>query len=204
MQFIDSSPNPNIVTAYGNAKISTSEFYFGSSSISFDGTNSYLNIPYNANTDFGTSGDFTVETFFKLTSPAGYYGWFDKNSSAGMLSYLYPALNKIYLATNGTDLAAWNYTFDSNWHHISLMRRASYYYLYIDGVQITSPQGAVATAGTLSGSYPIQIGRRSVGDGYLYGYLCDYRVSSIARTQVVGTFPVPKRPYGQPISSGGN
>lgn len=58
--FIDSSPNSNVITRYGDAKISTDQSKFGSSSAYFDGTGDYLTVPASSSFAFGT-GDFTIE-----------------------------------------------------------------------------------------------------------------------------------------------
>lgn len=58
--FTDSSNTPRTVTAYGNAKISTTEYKFGSSSADFDGNGDYLRIPYDAGFDL-SSVNSTIE-----------------------------------------------------------------------------------------------------------------------------------------------
>jgi len=52
--FTDSTNTPRTVTAYGNAKISTTEYKFGSSSADFDGNGDYLRIPYDAGFDLSS------------------------------------------------------------------------------------------------------------------------------------------------------
>ncbi|MDP6925246.1 MAG: hypothetical protein R2568_10385 [Candidatus Scalindua sp.] len=67
--FTDSSDNTHSVTAYGNAKMSTSPKKFGTASASFDGSGDYLAVPDSADLNFG-SGNFTLDT---LTCPRSLY-----------------------------------------------------------------------------------------------------------------------------------
>lgn len=66
---IDSSPNSKIMSAFGNAKISTSQSKFGSSSMYFDGSGDYLTT--STSTDFALGYDWTLEAWIR---PAAYNG----------------------------------------------------------------------------------------------------------------------------------
>ncbi|WP_411885878.1 LamG-like jellyroll fold domain-containing protein [Polaromonas sp. YR568] len=70
----DSASSPKAVTVFGNARISAAQSKFGGSSIAFDGDGDYLSVPAGPgnNFNFGT-GDFTIETWFYLSSPGSGY-----------------------------------------------------------------------------------------------------------------------------------
>lgn len=58
--FTDNSPMPKMVTAYGNAKISTAQSKFGGASAYFDGHGDYLETTASSHFGYGTA-DFTIE-----------------------------------------------------------------------------------------------------------------------------------------------
>lgn len=67
----DSSNNPKLVNAYGNAEISTEQAKFGSSSLYLDGSlSNYVTIQNSSDWDFG-SGDFTIDCWFYITDTRG-------------------------------------------------------------------------------------------------------------------------------------
>jgi hypothetical protein len=63
----DSGNNGKIVTANGDAKISTAQSKFGGASALFDGTGDYLSSADDSSLEMGTN-DFTIEGFIYPTS----------------------------------------------------------------------------------------------------------------------------------------
>jgi hypothetical protein len=63
--FVDESPVGRTMTAVGNAQITTSQFKFGSSCATFDGSGDRITTPDSADWDFGT-GPYTIEGFFRF------------------------------------------------------------------------------------------------------------------------------------------
>ena len=69
--FEDYSSNRNIITTYGDAKISTTQSKFGGSSGYFDGAGDYLEISSSSLFEFGL-GDFVIEAWIYPTSYSNY------------------------------------------------------------------------------------------------------------------------------------
>jgi hypothetical protein len=101
--FIDSSSNSHTVTANGNAQISTTQSKFGGSSMYFDGSGDYLEVPPSAGFDFDY-GPFTVEAWIYLTA----------NGTTAAGETYWPIVNKhsIYNTTTSTgNNTAWDFRY---------------------------------------------------------------------------------------------
>jgi hypothetical protein len=179
----------NIIETQGDAKVSTTQYKYGTGSITFDGTGDYLKIPSTANLQFG-SGDFTIEFWFRLNSinsgsvsestPCLFtMGW-----SWGVFGPLLilQATNAlvVYASTDGANWAINSAvatgTLSSNtWYHFAMVRSGTSVKYYLDGV-------ASATVSSLSGSLmttstPTTIGASSAGSGSINGYIDDFRIT---------------------------
>jgi hypothetical protein len=136
--FADSSLPPKIVTANGDAAISTAQSKFGGASAYFDGNGDYISFD---DPGLGT-GDFTIEFWFKAASNAGYptavsnqtgagqgFSLLFNDPSAGNLSFYHGVggSNVLSLTASGT----WD---DNEWHHWALVRDGSNCAMYLDGV----------------------------------------------------------------------
>jgi hypothetical protein len=62
--FVDASPGAHLITVLGDTHHSTLQAQFGSSSISFDGSGDYLEIPNSDDWNFG-GGDFTIDMWIR-------------------------------------------------------------------------------------------------------------------------------------------
>jgi len=65
--FRETSNNGKVVTAYGDARVSTSQSKFGGASMSFDGSGDYLQLNDHSDWDFANK-DFTVEFWANFSS----------------------------------------------------------------------------------------------------------------------------------------
>jgi hypothetical protein len=180
----DSSPTPKMVTAVGNAQISTAQSKpgFGGSSIAFDGAGDYLTIPNNAAFDFGT-GDFTIESWVYIAANSSPD---DTGARYATITSTYPSatLNVPCYAftidgnstTTGTGISFYNRDASSGysvsasvsisqnaWHHVAVSRLSATTRLFLDG--------ALQTSGTLGNQTVTSVNTLRVGSGNFTGYL---------------------------------
>jgi hypothetical protein len=89
--FVDESPVARAMTAVGNAQITTSQFKFGSSCATFDGSGDYIHTPNSSDFAFANS-PFTIEGFFRFqskTSSQMLIGYVNDSGSAAGTAWLF-------------------------------------------------------------------------------------------------------------------
>jgi Concanavalin A-like lectin/glucanases superfamily len=176
----------NNLETVGNAQISTSVKKYGTGSMAFDGSTSYLST--NAATSdlyvFG-SGDFTIEMWIYFNSVTAEQELYDARPASTQGAY--PML---YLATNGT-IRFWVSSADritssalsvSTWYHVALCRSGTSTRLFVNGTQAgstyTDTTVYLNAAPTSSTSGRPWIGRNSFNQsGTLNGYIDDLRIT---------------------------
>jgi hypothetical protein len=184
--FTDSSPNALIVTATGNAQISTAQSKYGGSAGYFDGTGDYISIPDSSAPVLGGS-DWTIEAWIYISVAKSFNGIYAKRSFGGYgfglqvdgantLS-ISASINGSSWALAGASLGS-GYTVGS-WIHVAVVRF---------GNTITGYKNGVATGTqTLSGSiwpstgYPAAVGSGLDTSQDFNGYIDDFRISQFAR-----------------------
>ena len=184
---IDSSQKNELIT-YGSAAISTTQSKFGGSSMYFNGSTSYITIPYSQVHNFG-SGNFTVEGYFYASAFSATQSIIEKRTSGGFATGDWG----LYISTSGT-VIFYGYDYNSagnavltsgtvsasTWYHFALVRNSTTITLYINGVSAAST--TAVTIGTNSNGLTIGA---DVGSGtrwYMNGYLDELRITSgIAR-----------------------
>lgn len=204
--FKDNSRNNFAVSVGGGAKLSTTQFKFGSASMSFSALGDYLTVANN--TAFDLSGDFTIEAWIypngantgsaiciKRTSNivaaaynmgigqsgGSYYLGFS-GSTNGFSWNVNPSF------TNGTQAMAPN-----SWHHVAACKSGTTITTYVNGVAdlvLTGIGNLATTADNLT------IGANdTTGGSYFPGYIDDFRITKgVAR--YTGNFTVPTAPFG--------
>jgi hypothetical protein len=199
--FVDSGPNALIITAAGDAKVSTSVVKFGTGSLSLDGTGDQLNAGSNAAFAFGT-GDFTVETFVRFSAYPG------TNQIMGIANTEGVGITTWWLGLedsngtkrlrlgrhgNGLVFAYFNWTPNLNqWYHIAAVRSTSTIYMFVDGISqtITSSTGwnnnFSATGTLIIGSMATML--------KLNGNLDDFRLTKGA-ARYLANFTPPTAPF---------
>jgi hypothetical protein len=173
-----------IITANGNAQVSTAQSKFGGASMLSDGTGDCLQIATNSDFAFGT-GDFSIEFFIRpTTNLTGTYNIWDQRATGaggGVVPAVYISGNAIYYYTNGDNRIAYAITLQSGtWYHFALTRSGTSTKMFLDGTQVGSTYtdtnsyvasqvviGAYAATGSYSGSTP--------------AYFDEIRVSNSAR-----------------------
>ena len=115
----------------------TSQFKYGSSSIDFDGVNSFIR--YADSPDFTASGDFGFEGFFRPTTFAAKGGANRSLLSTangfglGTPSLLISTSGEVLLFTGVTRITSPAMVLN-DWNHVAVYRLAGVYYLAVNGV----------------------------------------------------------------------
>jgi len=140
------------VTVSGNAKLTTSNYKFGSASISFDGSNSAIYLPDSDDWDLGL-GDFTIDFWIYPTSFSSYRGIIGTSPLWGHTWTVYTYTNGIVRVTcdgaNSDIVTSGDKTLTLNqWNHVAVVRKgtgASDLNIAINGVFGNAPQSGNVT-----------------------------------------------------------
>jgi hypothetical protein len=197
----DNSPSPKVVTAIGNAQISTAQNKFGGASIAFDGTGDALTVPDNAVFDFG-SANFTIE------------GWIYQTTPTTGLRLLYvkrtiptPGISSVAVAVNGGNLTAWATSSTASWDivngvafgavttntwiHFAVVRNGTAFTGYLGGVGTSLGTSSATIINTASS---VSIGGDVDGSSCFAGYIDELRITKgVAR--YTSNFSVPPAPF---------
>ncbi|MGA1049443.1 MAG: LamG domain-containing protein, partial [Minisyncoccia bacterium] len=188
--FLDDSINKVPVTAYGNAKITTSESKFGSSSASFDGTNSYLIADISSGFDFGVA-DFTIEFFAKFNSLSGTQFLIDFRRSGFNTteSYIQAVNTGLYYGYSSSNRISYSSGLQTGvWYHIAGTKTSGSIRMFINGMQVGS---TYTDSFTHDRTTYITIGRNSRdASSYFNGYIDQLRITK-GFARYIGNFTPP-------------
>jgi len=179
----DSSSNSVVVTANGNAQIDTAVKKFGTGSIEFDGSGDYLLI--NGSTyPLDLSGDFTIEFFVRHTNVTAAQKYITLGPSGGALStlMLIDVSTNFRLFIDGSDRlsgSAGGPTINT-WHYIAVVRNGTSIKYFLDGNEELNYTQSTPKDYSLNYNYPIGI-IQGLTIQSLYGYLDEFRISTVAR-----------------------
>ena len=178
-----------IVTANGDAQLSTAQKKFGSASLALDGTGDYVDVVSQNDFGFGTS-DYTVEGWFYFDTVAGTQGLIDFRAGADSDDGLYLNLNagnpEVYI--NGVTVLASATTLSTGtWYHIAVARLGTDLKLFVDGVE----KDSAVDSTDMGVAKPVIIGAKWSGLAeYLDGNVDELRISKgVAR--YTGAFTAP-------------
>jgi hypothetical protein len=174
----------NNLETVGNAQVSTSPVKYGSGSMYFNGSTSYLTRPYSPLFALG-NGNFTIECWINTTQngganvPSVVGRWSGGNSwdlrhsasdNSGKPTFAYNdgSSNFNVLSTGST-------VYDGQWHHLAAVRNNNIITLYVDGINV----GTSTFTGTIAAatSTPLTVGSTSGGGIYYTGYIDDLRIT---------------------------
>jgi hypothetical protein len=190
-----------IVTASGNAQISTAQHKFGSGSALFDGSSGNLSLANSA--DFNPTGDFTIDCWVYPTADSSSAYIYEKLGTGSTFdAYLLAIESQLWVFSVGNAVESDVYANSSAgvtlnvWTHLALVRFGNTYTAYVNGISqgsgtsSTAPSSA-ATALTIGGTPSV----------ILNGYIDEFRFSNgIARW--TANFTPPSSAYsvdpGQP------
>ena len=173
--FLDSSASDLIVTAVGNASITTAFSKFGGSSAYFDGNGDYLVVPEDGNA-IGVN-DFTIECWINTINGADYKA----------IVSLVPGSdnNALYVFNNtiswydGTDRARSASFSNGVWNHVAVTRSGTTLRIFLNGEQSAS---TYTTSANIANN-TVRIGTRGSAAGeWFNGYIDELRMTKgIAR-----------------------
>ncbi len=190
---ITDATGKNVLETVGNAQISTTQSKFGGSSMYFDGTGDWLQLPNSQFYNFGT-GDFTIECWlYPTASGVGTIIAKRSGSNTAWLQLYYDSTNKIgvVVSFNGTtwginSLGSTTVSLNT-WTHVALVRNGSSFKTYING---TADISATDTGSINFPSDAVTIGAGATsGIQTLTGYIDDLRITRYAR--YTGNFTPP-------------
>jgi len=198
----DSAGQLNLITG-STALVSTAQYKFGNSSMSFNGTSDYLQMITNQSQILVLgSSDFTIEGWFYFNSVATGkclfafdtvittgYSTIRVETSGGLTVYMSSDGGSwtVSAASSGVTLAT------GQWYHIAVVRSgsgSSNIKLYVDGTSRAT--GTFSGTGYTSTTTSYTIGcvySSSTPSGFFSGYIDDFRVSRYAR--YTSTFTAP-------------
>ncbi|MBV6627277.1 MAG: DUF4114 domain-containing protein [Rivularia sp. (in: Bacteria)] len=170
--------------------------YNGESALSFDGVDDYVSIPDSSDIDFGTSQNFTVETWVKADSSQadlqfGDNSIIEKWSGNGAYPFVIRYLNgpgTIRAARydgpssgNNPGITSSTVINDGQFHHIAFVKNGDTLSLYIDG----NLQGTAndTTTNSTQNTSPLYIGNRGESRNYFKGEVDEVRIWNKARTE---------------------
>jgi hypothetical protein len=191
--FVDSSPTPKTITAFGDAAQSTAQSKWGGKSMYISSASDYLSFASSADLSFGT-GDFVIEGWVYLSSVTAYQFLIGQNQDSG--GYMMVAFN--YDGNSGTiamgrSSIGWPVVFSGHgmsantWHYIAISRTGSTNRCYVNGSKI----GSDVTDSTNWQSNLMRIGNH-IGVQPINGYIDDLRLTKgSARGYTGSTITVP-------------
>jgi hypothetical protein len=217
---LDSSCAPKVVTAYGNARIRTSQAKFGDSSLYFDGNGDYIAFADTPALRLGSS-DFTLEAWVYLTgyptNNSGYYqstvcakdlsgarefGFHLKGTSSSFtdLTFLGFSTNSVY--TEVTQPFAFTL---NTWYHLAVVRSGNLVFLCVNGSILNA--GGTAFAQTLQGTTtPFKIGAVEYDASfkyYLNGYIDELRITKGVARYTTNFTPATERSSDRVVGNRG-
>lgn len=189
--FADSSGSSHTVSV-GAADVEhdTAQKKFGTSSILFDGDSGYLSVADHADWHMGT-GKFTVDFWVRLkdksTSGKGaLFEQYDAGTDLVSCSYWGSSTNLTFAIRSGgypnivTLTYIWSAVEENRWYHIAVIRgwasNANDWALCIDGIAVDTTTDTDAWP-NLSAAFTIGQGQFSTPDGYLDGWIDEFRVT---------------------------
>jgi len=153
---------------------------------------SYITVPSNSN--FGYSGNFTIEGWYYFTSaPSTGSDAFMVLDSAALAGFGFDIISSgiEFSRTNYSTLGTVSYSWSINtWYHIAVVRSGSTITTYINGTSV----GSVSSSSTFNAGI-LSIGRNYGGDfQYFKGYITNFRIVNGTAIYTSSPFTVPTSP----------
>ena len=175
----------------GATQINTSVVKYGTGSVSFNGTTSYLNFPNNTYYAFGTA-NWTIEAWVYTSSVTTAQTIIDTRSTAtattgvklalSATGFPFVTVNNATLFTSSTALTI------STWTHVAVVKSGTTITLYLNGTKPTTGSGTSSTSLT---DQNLRIGASAGTAAQFYnGYLDEVRITNgVARYTANFTAP---------------
>ncbi|MEH2261038.1 LamG domain-containing protein [Nostoc sp.] len=153
----------NIITHYGDSKISTAQSKFGNGSLLLDGAGDYLSFPHTPEINI-LQGDFKLELWYYPLAVTGFIPivsqWSQVSGRGGFIFGLSESSVIFYFSpfSGGIPLLSGGNLEANNWYHIAVTRIGNEFTLWINGV--------VVSVGSNSGTKQLNNVNFSVGTYY--------------------------------------
>jgi hypothetical protein len=177
---------PGLVYAQGDAKLSTSQFKFGTASLALDGVGDYVSHPTTPDFTFGT-GNWTVELWAYRTVTGVIQTLFDYRTASGAYFQINLGSTGVtrFAVSGVTQISGPNLVL-STWTHIAVSKASNVTRMFVNGTVV----GTTYTDTNNYGQAAVYIGATSAGTGNFSGYIDDVRVSNgVARYTTTFTAP---------------
>lgn len=187
MDFADKSGKGVLLTANGDAKISSGDSKFDGASLFLDGAGDYVTIQ-NSNPSINPEDkDFTIDFWFKRTdsdtvtrplvsrweSTAGDYRCWEVVILGGTSHKIQASVTPDGGSSNQTDLLSTTTYNDSAWHHVAFVRTGDTLLLFVDGILEASD---TFVGSVYNSSRDAAIGGDDAGNSVFQGYIDEVRI----------------------------
>lgn len=202
--FPDTSPSARVVTAFGNAQISTAQSKFGGASLALDGTGGYVSVPSSADFNLSANSTYTWEFFIRFASLAGdpylinLAGDNNQNRVAVQYSSAAGRLD-VYRAISGASATVSTGALGlviNTWYHVAWVLIAGTTKLFVEGVPVYS--GAF-TYPNVSSVCNIGAANPVASSNYLNGFIGEFR-SKNGQALYTGAFTPPTEPFADGVA----
>jgi hypothetical protein len=173
----------NVLETVADAKVSTAQAKFGTTSMAFDGTGDYLLIPDSPIQQLGT-GDFTIDGWFFLSTAGVAYGLVSKGATTTTgWSVNVTSGNRIQFSYSATSLPGTVTTLASGtWYYFAVVRSGSAVgnlklYLGTAGSTTLEATSAGAVTDDFTQTNPMYVAANRTGGAVLSGYLEEIRIT---------------------------
>jgi hypothetical protein len=179
------------VFAQGDAKLSTTQKKFGTTSLALDGVGDYISVASQPDFDFGTN-DFCLELWVYPTSTGAYRTLFDTRtatpSDGGGIVLGITDANQLYFYYNfGFRVGPVGTISQNTWTHIALSKVSGNTRAFINGTQV----GSTYVDTNSYAARPVRVGADPAGNFAFTGYIDDVRISKgVARYTTTFVPPV--------------
>ena len=192
--FTDNGPSPKTWSSVSSAALSTSNFRFGTASLSLNGTSQYISTPQSTAFDFGT-GDFTIEAWVYRNNTST-FSIFGKALSTTISSYLYcggAGGTQLVFNANDENLNAGSVP-SGAWIHVAATRNIGITRIFVNGA-LVGTSTLQDTCATVSGVATIgSYFDGTTASNFANGLIDELRITKgIAR--YIGAFSVQLYPF---------
>ena len=175
---IDKAQHADTISLVADAKCSTAQYKYLTSSMYFDGTGDYIQLDSQDIANFGT-GDFTAEGWFWVSSLPGsgtIYSIVDARSGGGNTTGWTMGLNasgQIYVYSGSQIVGAGGTVSTSTWHHWAFTRASGSMKQFLNGTQV----GSTSTTARDFTDTKFRIAGSHSGGELFTGYQSDVRMT---------------------------
>lgn len=163
----------NYLALAGNTATSTTQTKYATTSMYFDGTGDYVQIPDAS--QFDLTGDFTIElwVYHTSTTDTGYSAIFGGNGSGsnGWNIYMIESSGNLYFYHSTFLVTATSALTVNTWHHVAVSRSGSSLKMFVDGTQVGSTATTSATLVQNDSNLGTRLGYDIGANGYFEGYI---------------------------------